>query len=388
MFKNQSRRERVLDIWGLEIAKSLVEISFQDSSISISGFIVRPPTSRGNRQREYFSIRKRPIEESKFSLAVESAYSTLLMTNRYPICALDIDVNVERVDANVHPTKREVRIEHIDEIVKILKEVVKNSLAPSSDHIDSSLQEYVETIQGESTQTIEERKKELVIIEEGLLSPSSTTKDEILGLGGVFRIIGQVSELYLLVEMEGDLVIIDQHAAHERILYEQLRERVNKHGIIVQELLEPIVIRLDRTSLERILEVKEPLETLGFSVSEFGGNEILISSVPDVLGRRANENDLIALVDRIIELGSSEAEKFMDEMVRLTACHAAVRAGERLDTNQIRELIVELSKTKNQNYCCHGRPSMIRVTRSELDKRFGRDGVDALKRFHARHRNP
>ncbi len=387
---NQSKRDRVLELWGLEIVKSLIEINHTEDSTHIRGFLVQPPLSRGNRQREYLSIRKRPIEERRLSLAVEEAYSTLLMSGRYPIFALDIDVDVELVDANVHPTKREVRIENIDTLIRILHSVVRDALEPSIKSVSQTLDEFVESSISKQRETIMpaevEGRQSSIIVEEGLLQPKSLMRDEVEGLGGRFRVIGQVSRLYLLIEMEEGLVIIDQHAAHERILYEKLRDKVNSGSVMIQELLEPIVIRLDSVSIEQILEVAEVLKEVGYSVAEFGGNEILISSLPEILQQRANEIDMISLVDRIIELGVVAKDKFMDEIIRVTACHAAIRAGEVLDHRQIQDLIVKLSKTSNQNYCCHGRPSMVRVTRSELDKRFGRDGIEALKRYRARHR--
>jgi DNA mismatch repair protein MutL len=383
---NQSNEDRVLDLWGLDIAKSLVEINHYEGTSRISGFIIRPPTSRGNRQREYFSIRKRPIEDKRMSQVIESAYSTMLMTGRYPIFALDIEIDVERVDANVHPTKREVRVQDIDDIIEMLHRIVSEALQPPLETEPTHLQDFTSETLTERipSEQIPGRERQTVIIEQGLLdSRPIVTHEE--GLGGVFRILGQVNDLYLLIELDNDLVIIDQHAAHERILYEMLRETVNKSTVIVQELLEPIVIRLDSTTVEQILEVSEILEEVGYSISEFGGNEILISSLPEVLNRRTTENDLIALVDTITQLGTGAKDKFMDDIVKVTACHAAFRAGETLDNEQIRKLIVDLSKTTSKNYCCHGRPSMVRVTRVELDKRFGRDGHEALKRYKARH---
>ena len=180
---------------------------------------------------------------------------------------------------------------------------------------------------------------------------------------------------------------MDQHAAHERVLYEQLRENINEHKAPIQELLEPIVLSLDPQVCEKILNLSDVLENIGYSISSFGGNEILVSTVPEILGKRASMDELLSLVDRILDLGEKYAkEQIMDEMIKLTACHSAYRAGRSLSIREIRQLLVNLSNTKSRYNCCHGRPSIIKISRHELDERFGRTGPEALARFKARHR--
>ncbi|MGY5875802.1 MAG: DNA mismatch repair endonuclease MutL [Candidatus Thorarchaeota archaeon] len=390
----QSSRERVLSLWGTELAKALIDIQYSEAGIIIHGFIVRPPASRGNRGREYFSICSRPIEDRRLSQAVEEAYSTLLMKGRFPICAIDIEVDLTRVDANVHPTKREVRVQEIDSIIVLVKRVVRDALTGYQDHAETGLLgDYVEedlttTTEREKTESSLTTQARLDLVEEASLLdiiPGSVAVDTD-ALSGVFRVIGQTQNLYLLLDVDDGLVIVDQHAAHERIVYERLRKEVNSGRLIVQELLEPIVLKLDSTSREKILELTDILETLGYSISEFGGNEIIVSSTPEVLGQRASEDELIALVDRILDIGSTAKEQFMDDIVRLTACHSSIRAGQSLSNREIRDLIVELAKTPNMYNCCHGRPSIVKLTRKELDKRFGRDGPEAITRYKARHR--
>ncbi len=390
----QSSKERVRSLWGPEIAKALVEVQYTKAGVIIHGFIVRPPASRGNRGREYFSICSRPIEDRRLSRAVEEAYSTLLMKGRFPICAIDIEVDLTHVDANVHPTKREVRVQEIDSIVALVKQVVRDALTGQQDTTETGmLVDYVEgdittPTHREETDTSHASQTRLDLVEDSSLLdifPGSVAVDTDT-LRGVFRVIGQTQKLYLLLDVEDGLVIVDQHAAHERIIYEKLRKEVNEGKLIVQELLEPIVLKLDSTSREKILEIKDILETLGYSISEFGGNEILISTTPDILGQRANEDELIALVDRVLDIGDTAKEQFMDDIVRLTACHSSIRAGQTLSNREIRDLIVELVKTPNMYNCCHGRPSIVKLTRKELDKRFGRDGPEAIARFKARHR--
>ncbi|MHA1930643.1 MAG: DNA mismatch repair endonuclease MutL [Candidatus Thorarchaeota archaeon] len=388
---DQSPRDRVLSLWGTDLARNLEEFRTEDKGLIISGFIVKPPISRGNRSREYFSVRKRPIQENRLSIAVERAYSTLLMKGQFPICSIDIEVDVSRVDANVHPTKREVRIQDLEEIAEIIILAIRKLLGTArTEETQQPLQDFTkieETRSHGSTPPKTAVVRDHELFEETTLEGVPLAEDmELDFLGGSFRILGQVNELYLILAFEDGLVIVDQHAAHERILYERLREDVNNGTVIVQELLEPFVLHLNSKDIEEILSVSETLEEIGFTISSFGGKELLVSTLPEILGRRATTNEILTLVDRMLEIGVKSAkEQFMDALVKVTACHSAIRSGQTLSHEEIRELLVDLTSTPNLYNCAHGRPSLIRIDRKELDHRFGRDGPEALERFRARH---
>ncbi|MHA1958722.1 MAG: DNA mismatch repair endonuclease MutL [Candidatus Thorarchaeota archaeon] len=396
----QSAADRVLSLWGSEVARSLREIDYGQGMIRVTGFIVKPPVSRGNRGREFFSVIRRPIEDSRLSKAVEAAYSTQLMRGRFPIFCLDVSLDASRVDVNVHPTKREVRIADLEEVVGALASAVRNALStkpgpresgdltsypgmakePASTHTSTESSEIERQI--ESTPTLIEH---LSLIDDRDLEFLSETLDVDI-LGGDFRIIGQFDKLYILLEFGEDLVIVDQHAVHERIIYEKLKERLAEGTVAVQELLEPIVLTLSPGDAERVVEFSDMLGKLGFDVGSFGGNEILVSTLPDVLGRLASENELLAIVDRVLDLGTElGVEDFMDAVVKTTACHSAMRAGKTLSPEEIRILLVEMADTSNKYYCCHGRPGIAKLSRKKLDSRFGRASPDAIDRYKSRH---
>ncbi len=395
---NQTARERIVHLWGREIAKKLVDLNYSADDIEFRGFVVRAPVSRGNRSREYFSVLNRPIENTRLSLAAERAYSTLLMKGRYPMFAIDIVVKANHVDANVHPTKREVRILEIERMANILAVAVREVLQTGPlQETPPRLQEYMEAKPLQSA----ERESEPVSLASFSSEPMETLAEQLdfshLStsideegteiLGGVFRIIGQIHNLYILLEVEDGLLIVDQHAAHERVLYEWLRRQANEGSIASQELLEPIVLSLDAGDAERIMELAESLENVGYSISSFGGNEVLVSSVPEILGHRANEDELVALVDRMVDIGINEAStSFMDEAVKITACHSAIRAGKALNAEEIRDLLSVLYETKSRHHCCHGRPTMLKIPKMGIDKAVGRLGPEAIERYRARHR--
>ncbi|MFW9848223.1 MAG: DNA mismatch repair endonuclease MutL [Candidatus Thorarchaeota archaeon] len=389
---NQTPQERVLALWGLDVANSLIEINDQKAGISIHGFITDTSVSRGNRSRQFFSIRKRPIEDQRLNNTLDVVYSSLLMKGRYPMCALDIELDIEKVDANVHPTKREVRIQDFEDVRGVLRDILEVALR------DTPPMAVPETLEGlvdeeatifQDAATARSDGRALLLEETTLVKPESSSEPDldISELGSVFKILGQVNMLYIVAATEEGLVLVDQHAAHERILYEQLRNQVNDGDVVVQELLEPIVLKLGIGEAEKILALDETLETIGFTVGSFGGNEVLVSTIPEILGKRVSEDELVALVDRILDIGKKDAmDQFMDELVKVTACHSAIRSGQKIGHEEAKRLIANLFETDGKYHCAHGRPSIIKIPKSELDERFGRTGADALARFKARHR--
>ncbi|MHA1770026.1 MAG: DNA mismatch repair endonuclease MutL [Candidatus Thorarchaeota archaeon] len=389
----QSRQDRLTYLWGTQISGMLIEVDYTLEDIRVEGIIIRPPMSRGSRNREYFSILKRPIEDNRLSRAVESAYSTLLMRGRYPACVLDITVDVNTVDANVHPTKREVRITDMDHVVEAVQLAVIHALRQDTPpETTASLEDFIpERDRIQSHEPIPQRtiaattpippppverpkvpieSRELFEQEDSAQEQQETRIDP---LGGTFKIIGQIQNVYILLEFDDALVIIDQHAAHERVMYERFRKQVNEGKVVAQELLEPLVLELSPDDTERIAELKDSFERVGFSVDMFGTREIIVQTVPDILGHQISGRELLGLMDEILEVGREQpVEHFMDELVKLTACHNAIRAGQALNTEEIRNLLEEMAETPNRYNCPHGRPTMIRITYDELERRFKR----------------
>lgn len=386
----QDARDRVAALWGADVAKNLVEVDSVGPSMRVRGFVARPPVSRGNRSHEYFYIRGRPIEDTHLGGALESVYSSVLMRGRYPVAALDVSLDIARIDANVHPTKREVRIEGIEEVIAAVKDAARQALFEQTPPQEPAFlpssgvgvpQLTPTSIGRQASAALESPRKEPLLedalVEADTLKASSIQKSEdtmqLPVLGGLFRIVGQLQNLYVLLEFEDGLVLVDQHAAHERVMYERLRRELDRGSMPVQELLEPIVLRLEHEDCERVLELALVLNRLGYAVMSFGGNEVLVSTLPDVLGHQVSDKEVLSIVDEILDLGEKHAsEHFMDEVVKLTACHAAIRAGQPLNTDEIRDLLTSMANTPNRYNCPHGRPTIVRISSEELKKRFGR----------------
>ncbi|TFF95810.1 DNA mismatch repair endonuclease MutL [Candidatus Thorarchaeota archaeon] len=379
---NQQWVDRVSEILGHDIGANLIPVDRDEGSLKIGGFVAKPPISRGNRSREFISVLNRPIEDERLSKAIEAAYSTLLMRGRYPVCVINISMDRGQVDANVHPTKREVRIADIDKIAGILRKGVRSVL--NQEDIPESLgSPYLSedaAIRHEKarSQLGENTMQPRVLVERQTLLDESLQKieDEVMELGplgGEFRIIGQAMNLYILLDVDDGILVVDQHAANERVMYERFRREVNSGSVGIQEMLEPILLQLNAADVEKILKIADDLSEIGYEISFFGGNEVLVSAVPEILGRSVSKEDMLALVDQILDIGSDHAsEHFMDELVKITACHNAIRSGQALNNEEIRRLLVELARTKDRYYCPHGRPTLFKLTERELEKRFKR----------------
>ncbi len=398
----QKLSERIVYLWGHTTAAALAPVNHSVDNIRVTGYVVRPPLSRGNRSREYVSVRGRPIEDLRLSRAAEAAYATLLMRGRYPAFVIDIQLPPEDVDVNVHPSKREVLFANVGRVVEAVHHAIRRALAeePDAGHKED-LSGYVTSappeVQHDTPMAISAGEAEAepersdtgrtgrladtrtfptTIVSESLEDPEQHGPEVIDGLfEGGLRIVGQIHGLYILLEASDGLVIVDQHAAHERVVYERLRREVNEGNVAVQELLEPVVLQLSPDEIEQIQSVSDVLHQLGFDVERFGEREVIVRTLPEILGKHASETDLVSLVDEILEVGkSTPVEHFMDEVVKVTACHSAIRAGRTLNHNEIARLLEEMAKTPDWDLCPHGRPTVIRVTGSELERRFGRTG--------------
>ncbi|MGQ4872119.1 MAG: DNA mismatch repair endonuclease MutL, partial [Candidatus Thorarchaeota archaeon] len=258
--QGQRPEDRLLYLWGSQISRALVRVDHSRAGIKVTGFVVRPPYSRGNRSREYFSVLRRPIEDQRLSRAVENGYSTLLMRGRYPACLIDIEVDLRDVDVNVHPTKREVRMSNMDTVLRVVEEAVRRALSQDRPpDVSAELDEYLAEVRDSSHEAQTDASPPAEQPGVTTAHPRLTEEVPLTGpgsrglptelvvvdeLGGWFRIVGQIHNLYILLEFEDALVIIDQHAAHERVMYERLRKEVNEGCVSVQELLEPMVLQM------------------------------------------------------------------------------------------------------------------------------------------------
>lgn len=330
------------------------------------------------------------IVSSRISGAIRSGYGTLIPSHSFPIAVLKINLDPDRVDANIHPTKREIRISDEPGFLRFVSTRVKETLQgqnlshsgisirsefhlatdnqenPSQEPIywisETPAQRVCEaTLAGYRTTARQLRQTRLLIEPKGAEEESQFPP---------LNYIGQVAATYLLASNNsGDLILIDQHAAHERIRYDQLK-REQREGTLSQELLVPIVLQLSTSEVHLLNEIKPDLEKEGFHLEPFGKDTWCVRSVPVVLGRCEDPDAIKEIISSV--LGGGQENRMSESVSRLVACRGAVKAGVILTPEQGEEIISQLSRTSEPYTCPHGRPTIISFTRSKLEELFRR----------------
>ncbi|MGB9612999.1 MAG: DNA mismatch repair endonuclease MutL [Candidatus Margulisiibacteriota bacterium] len=353
--------EAIVAVYGTELAKELMEINYQFPNGNIYGFISRPTISRIDRSYETFYVNQRYVRNFLLNRALEDAYRNLIPNQRYPVGIIFIEIDPKKVDINVHPTKREVKFANNQEIMEALTTAVKGNLSHLTEkqivRFSEKIERTMKTWQPEMTSpffSAAPLETQINIIPEPSLSP-----------------IYQLKQTYIIATDHEELVLIDQHAAAERIIYDQLSEQ--NHANHKQFLLVPETIELN-PSEGIILKNHLPyLHALGFEIEEFGVNSFIVRALPTFFTKINTKQLIIDLIGELYEIGkSAQIEVVQEKIKKVIACHSAIKAGEKLSSAQMLQLIKDLFATKNPSTCPHGRPTMIRLTEKDLAKKFKR----------------
>ena len=434
---NCNRKDIIYHIYGKEIAANLLTIDSEKDGIHVSGFIGKPLISRGNRNFENYYINGRYMKSNVVAKAIEEAYKPYLMNRQYPFTVLYITMDEELLDVNVHPTKMEVRFANGELLYANLMNMLRDTLqgrdlipevsagadsAPSK-KTEKPLQEapapqpFEEKRLSVQTQSQSQRAS----AEQNISKEPGTFKDQVrqavrkdspyelkyaprplpgkqpdarqMDMTDVFReengyhtnfieeakksnirIIGQLFETYWLTEVDDQLYIIDQHAAHEKVLFERNMKTFASRDFTSQQLSPPIILSLtmqEQNALERNLE---ELHHIGFEINEFGGSEYAIVAVPDNLYHLDAKQLFFELLDDMVtETGSGRATTEMIwNKVATASCKAAIKGNQRISRAEVEELIRELLTLDNPYHCPHGRPTMISMSKYEIEKKFKR----------------
>ncbi len=404
-------RDRVSQVVGS--SKKLVKIEGEIGPVKLAGFVGTPEMVQNNRYGQFMFINNRYIYSPTLGHALVAGYGELIPRGTYPIGALLLTVDVTEVDVNVHPTKAEVRLSREREVHDAVYRIVKQSLQqdgiiplltspgrPASSSVGGgryeptgsppARQAYIPGIHqgappdprlmaelhkspdvtessGQSDIVKVDRRTGEVISTQGdalpdIESPSVSTE---------FHLVGRFSNLYLLLQSGDDLYIVDQHTAHERVLYEETLEKLERSSIEGQTLLFPAQLELDPEQMAVFDEVVDLLNGSGFTVAPFGGRTVNIEAVPAVFSKKSPEKAFLKVLDDL----ASERQAGHDmkkAMAQSIACRAAVMAGDRLSDTEATHLVNRLLRCENRYSCPHGRPTFIKISREDLDKQFGR----------------
>ena len=381
------RREVLATVYGVDTAKQMIPVLAQDDFLEITGFTSPTALTRSNRSEIVFFINGRPIQDVALTTALVQAYHTLLMVGRYPMAALFLQMPPEMVDVNVHPTKAEVRFRDRDQVFRGVGRAVRRALlahtpVPEVDQLNNQLR-WSPTWGGN-------RNSQGVDPAWGMLTPTPqadpNSKEFPSPLAGsaqsalpevnvpLLRLVGQVALSYLIAEGPDGLYLIDQHAAHERVLFERLM-RQRQDTIPAQALLEPVSIELPPAST-RLLEEQLPvIGQLGFQVEVFGHGTFLIRSLPTLLAGMSPEAALRVLVEDFEEDETPLAQEIEAKIIARVCKRAAVKAGQALSVSEQQALLRDLEACQSPRTCPHGRPTMIHLSVDLLERQFGRRGA-------------
>jgi len=424
-------RDRIALFFTGEVRDGLYELDSGPGPLRLTGFIADPKCDRGNAKLQYLFVNGRWFRDRSVAHALQESYRGLLMTGRYSIGFLFLTVPPDRVDVNVHPTKAEVRFQENSVIYSLVRATVKGRLM--RENLIPQLQMPVGEATGADAGAFSPRRevaeRTVAPWERGgeepnpltpfpkreggtgpvgfFASPTRPAFQERLPFGAptaepVFPApvavappeatatpppltatapfplppagtALQVHDAYLVLETKDGMLVIDQHALHERILFEQLRRRMRDGKLEVQRLLIPEPIDLPAEQAALVLEAAGPLRELGLEVSDFGGNTVLLSSYPTLLGRRPPHEIFQGVVDYLLtKERPPTAEAMLHDLTATMACKAAVKAGDRLTPEEIAYLLHLRQLAEDSHHCPHGRPTSLLFSRHELDKQFRR----------------
>lgn len=395
-------KNTLLTLYGKDVYETLIEVSYKGNILSISGFIGNPEGARSNRSFQTFFINNRYIKNRMLSTAVDNAYKTFLPVNKFAFCVLYISILPELVDVNVHPTKAEVRFQDDKEIFSAMFNTVRTGLAGQALVPDISIKEtikekaftpvqvglfnssfdystVVKETGYEKTQETEEKEEQSIPYEiterkdyPADLNYNSNSKTcEPKNLLPPLVIIGQSHHTYILAEGPDGLYIIDQHAAHERIYYEKYKKSYESDGIKSQQLIAPLVIELTSGESDALKDSSNILEKLGFDFEYFGNNSVMLRAVPFIFGKPQLKKLFVEIMD-MLENTEAKDNGIVDQMLCTMACRAAIKANDRLNKVEMEELVARLREVVNPFTCPHGRPTTIKLTTTELEKKFKR----------------
>lgn len=461
---NGKLKDVIYSIYGREAAANLIELDYSMDGLVMKGYLGKPVITRGNRNFENYFVNGRYVKNAMLSKAIEDAYKDFLMQHKFPFVVIHFQVDGEKIDVNVHPTKMEMRFQRQQDVYNIVYEGVHRTLlepelipqveAPAPEVISQPKSESPFLLKPKTAPQPMEKKPEekeephdeayfMKKMKERVLSyhqrnssaevakkeqifrpqaqaerikdalarakevekqpqkqaeeqpeliretpvyetkPVTEEKAEQLNLfeehllkrekKAEYKLIGQVFETYWLVEFENSLYIIDQHAAHERVLYERTLKEMKNREFTAQYLSPPIILSLSMQEAQVLNENMDRFTRIGFEIEPFGGEEYAVRAIPDNLFGIAKKELLLEMLDDLADgISTSMTPELIDEKVASMSCKAAVKGNNRLSAQEADALIGELLLLENPYHCPHGRPTIIAMTQRELEKKFKR----------------
>jgi len=398
------RLARIDRILGGEFAANALAIEAERDGVRLTGFAGLPTLSRGAAVAQHMFVNGRPVRDKLLAGALRGAYADFLHRGRHPVAVLFVDCAPERVDVNVHPAKAEVRFREPGVVRGLVVSALRHALAEAGHRAATTVstealgafrpeapggpgprQVWRPQISRPGAGQIGAALAAQAPLEGGFaeagwpetgwsgrveqpVADDHGAEDLPLGVARA-----QVHENYIVAQTTQGMVIVDQHAAHERLVYERLKRQIAEHGVKRQGLLIPEVVELDPEAAARVLERADELAELGLIVEPFGGAAVAVREVPAVLGQADPAGLVRDVADELVDLGESESLKArIEAILSRMACHGSVRSGRRLTADEMNALLREMEATPHSGQCNHGRPTYVSLTLAQIEKLFGR----------------
>ena len=354
--RSYSLDERIKSMLGNSLLDQVISIESKRNEFKLTGYISKPQFSNSYKNNEYIFVNNRPVKHKIIPSIIKQAYGNLLDSKTYPSFIIFVSLPPERIDVNVHPRKEEVIFFNTKEIYKFLEESVKNALEQRDLTFTKTLYNFNE----KSYDYVADKLRE----NENLWSYKEKEDQEIL----------QIGELYLITGNKNGLLLIDQHAAHEKILYDQFIKNFENKIKLVDSLEDPQVIHLSITQAEALEEFLYFFKNLGFDIENFGGNSFKINAAPIIFHKLDLENIILeTLEDLVEEKTPAKVNNVSKKLISYLACRTAVKAKEYLTQQERKRLVEKVLQSKPHTYTCpHGRPVMVEISLRELDRMFRR----------------
>ena len=375
----EGTKNRLYQVMGEDFIKSSVSVHLERDGLILAGMVGMPTLNRNTGREQYLFVNNRPVKDRNLIGALRGAYKGLIEHNRFPVAVLFLDILSQDVDINVHPAKVEVRFKDSGKVRSIIVSGVRKALEKAGLNTASEISNALIDKMSFDEQVINDNSDN-INLQNINLSPSSRFAENIdsesfnnqrtYPLGSA---IAQAHGTYIISETENGLILIDQHAAHERIVLEKIREGFLNSNIQKQILLIPEVVELSGDHFEVIIKYKDSLIKLGLVIEEFDNNAIIIREHPAILDK-VNFSILIKdIAEEIIDFGSEFVlSERLDNICGNMACHSSIRSGRLLLTSEMNALLREMEVTPNSSQCNHGRPTFIKLSITDIEKLFGR----------------
>ena len=398
-----SIKNRLSRVLGQDFSKNSISIDVTREDVNLTGYVCLPTYARASNAMQYFFVNSRQVRDKQLIGALRAAYSDFMPRDRFPAAAIYINCRPDFVDVNVHPGKSEVRFRDPQGIRSLIVTGIRQVIAIEGHRSSSTLSTAALGAMREQTHQMPSANNEQVKknsqnmdyngnkrfftrdVEPAFQEtwkPSARdfqTKDEHANFIEEFESfplgapIAQFGENYIISQNDDGIVIIDQHAAHERLVYEKLKEQVKDNKIEVQALLVPEILELSEPEILVLIEYKDNLSNYGLKLNQFGINSIAVQEIPAILNSENIKKLIFDILDELTDLENSDTlEKKINAVLSRIACHGSIRSGRMLRTEEMNSLLREMENTPNSGQCNHGRPTHISIRMSDIERLFGR----------------